>query len=178
MGSLFCACYPVWQVRREFDFGNSGTALGLGKDKGMETFQEAWGAFALYRLPGSYGCLIFNKLYPTGAEVSLPTQEEVVRIFTEIRFLGVNTPKGNVGQTRFGKLVAWFSKKLSRVALSAPIIRAYISPCKSCKNSYYDCKGSGTSSTPAKIDLTQIGKELFEYEEPGRKFEIRLTGYT
>ncbi len=108
----------------------------------------------------------------------MPAQKEVVRIFKEIRFLGANTPKGNVGQTRFGKLVAWFSKKLSRVALLAPILRAYISPHKSCKNSYYDCKGSGYSSTPAKIDLTQIGKELFDYEEPGRKFRIRPTGYT
>jgi len=74
-------------------------------------------------------------------------QEEVVRIFKEIRFLAANTPKGNVGQTRFGKLVAWLSKKLSRIALSAPIIRAYISSRTSCKNTYYDCKEKSLSPT-------------------------------
>ena len=115
----------------------------------METLGQRWGwektkvwrflkkhgdAFALYRLSGSYGCLIFNKAYPTGTEVSLPDQREVVRIFKEIRFLGTNTPNGNKGQSRFGKLVAWFSRKISRVAVLAPIIRAYISPPESWKN--------------------------------------------
>ena len=195
-------------------------------------------AFALYRLPGSYGCLIFNKSVhayclrqnATGTEVSLPDQREVVRIFKEIRFLGANTPKGNQGQTRFGKLVAWFSKKLnglkhskpaenSRVAVSAlnftaenrrfvvprkrnsacfkrktklakgekafsPFSRLYISPPKNWKNCKLDCKGNGYIPAPAKmrnhgrpgesapVDLTEIGKDWFDHEEPRRKFNI------
>lgn len=181
-------CHTVWEdPDNGFSFFAPVIQYGkYGANLTLETLGQRWGwektkvwrflkkhgdAFALYRLPGSYGCLIFNKLYPTGAEVSLPAQEEVVRIFKEIRSLGANTPKGNVGQTRFGKLVAWFSRKISRVALLTPIIRAYISPPKSWKNVIDDCKGRCYSSTP--VDLTQIGKELFDYEEPGRKFDIQ-----
>lgn len=68
----------------------------------------------------------------------MPDDREVMRIYEEIRFHGANTHKGNMEKARFGKLVAWFSRKLkshasgisqkNRVALSAPIIRAYISP--------------------------------------------------
>lgn len=205
-------CHTVWEDSDNgFSFFAPVIQYGkYGANLTLETLGHRWGwektkvwrflkkhgdAFALYRLPGSYGCLIFNKLYPTDAEVSLPDQREVVRIFKEIRFLGANTPKGNQGQTRFGKLVAWFSKKLnglkhskpaenSRVAVSAPIIRAYISPPKNWKNCKLDCKGSGYIPAPAKarnhgspgesapVDLTEIGKDWFDYEEARRKFNI------
>lgn len=205
-------CHTVWEDSDNgFSFFAPIVQYGkYGANLTLETLGQRWGwektkvwrflkkhgdAFALYRLPGSYGCLVFNKLYPTGAEVSLPGQREVVRIFKEIRFLGANTPKGNQGQTRFGKLVAWFSKQLnglkhskpaenSRVAVSIPIIRAYTSPPKNWKNCKLDCKGSGYIPAPAKlrnhgspgesvpVDLTEIGKEWFDYEEPRRKFNI------
>lgn len=71
----------------------TGSAPGLGKDKGMEVFQKARDVFALYRLPVSYGCLVFNKSYPTDTEVSLPGQEEILRILDEIRIRGANTHK-------------------------------------------------------------------------------------
>lgn len=40
---FFGAGRPVWEIRRHTDIGNPGAAMGLGEDKGMEIFQEAWG---------------------------------------------------------------------------------------------------------------------------------------
>ena len=34
---------PIGTIGCRFDIGSLGTALGLGKDKGMEIFSEAWG---------------------------------------------------------------------------------------------------------------------------------------
>ena len=109
-----------------------------------------------YRLPGSYGCLIFNQLYQTGTEVSLPTQANVVRIIEEIRISAANVHIEGTDHERLSRMIAWFSVKTSaeriekpgenskaenRVALSSPIIRAYFSlHCWNCKNCNYDCK--------------------------------------
>ena len=40
---FFSAGRPVRVLWRCTDFGNLGTAMGLGKNKGMEIFSEAWG---------------------------------------------------------------------------------------------------------------------------------------
>ena len=106
--------------------------------------------FSLYRLPGSYGCLIYNKLYPSNKEVSIPTDAEIVSILDQIRILGANTHKTTNDHEHINKLVSWYSRKLTqdsnekaqenRVALFAPIIRAYISHCDNCKNCEYDCQ--------------------------------------
>ncbi len=119
-------CHTVWEDSDNgFSFFAPTVQYGkYGANLTLETLGQRWGwektkvwrflkkhgdAFSLYRLPGNYGCLIFNKAVhetyvSTGTEVSLSTQKEVVRIFEEIRFLGANTHKGNV--ERFGKLVA------------------------------------------------------------------------
>ena len=61
-------------------------------DKGFVNFFQKHGdVFALYRLPGAYGCLIFNKLYPLDTEVSLPTHTEIERIIGEMRICADNT---------------------------------------------------------------------------------------
>ena len=52
-----------------------GQRWGWEKTKVWRFFQKHGDVFALYRLPGSYGCLIFNRLYPTGTEVSMPIPE-------------------------------------------------------------------------------------------------------
>lgn len=90
-------CHTTWQdPRNAFSFtaptvqyGSTGAVLtletlgqrwGWEKTKVWRFFQKHGDAFSLYRLPGAYGCLIFNKLYPSGTEVSLPSHAEVERI--------------------------------------------------------------------------------------------------
>ena len=51
------ACHSIRETWRRFDIGSLGTALGLGKDKGVEIFSEEWGCLrsapsaGLLRLP-------------------------------------------------------------------------------------------------------------------------------
>ena len=51
------ACSSIRETWRRFDIGSLGTALGLGKDKGVEIFSEEWGCLrsapsaGLLRLP-------------------------------------------------------------------------------------------------------------------------------
>ena len=159
-GNIFSSLAPVVQ------FGRYGAVLTLEtlgqrwnweKTKVWRFLQKYKDVFTLYRLPGSYGCLIFNRLYPSGAEVSMPSQANVVRIIEKIRILGANKHIHGTDHERLNKLVAWLSQKAldagaeqaesdvcagcaeDRVALSAPIIRAYLSQ-KNCKNCEYDCK--------------------------------------
>lgn len=169
-----------------------GQRWGWEKTKVWRFFQKHGDVFALYRLPGSYGCLIFNRLYPTGTEVSMPTQEDIVSILDEIRILGANTQKKGSDHEQLNRLVTWYSRRLTntdadesygnepenRVAHFAPIIRAYLSPRRNCKNCRYDCQGKSiypeavieTSKIRGPcmpVDITKIAKELFTYEQTG-----------
>ncbi len=165
-----------------------GKRWGWEKTKVWRFFQKHGDAFALYRLPGSYGCLIFNKLYPSDTEGLLPDYEQVVRILDEIRILGANTQKRGSENEHINRLTAWYSRSFletaaakapeNRVAVFAPIIRAYLSHCRNCKNCGYDCKGKSYYSAvidlsthirgPCQnVDLTQIAKEYFTYEQTG-----------
>ena len=131
-----------------------GQRWGWEKTKVWRFFQKHGDVFSLYRLPGAYGCLIFNKLYPTGTEVSLPDHAEVVRIIDEMRISARNTHISGSDNVRFNKMILWYSRSIterkipntdqesseSRVALSDPIIRAYLSHCWNCKNCVYDCR--------------------------------------
>lgn len=151
--------------------------------------------FALQRLPGSFGCLIFNKLYPAGTEVSIPNQEEIVRILNEIRILGANTQKVGSDHEHISRMVALYSRQFvekeitetlseNRVADFDPYnIRAYFSP-MNCKNCVYDCGGKSICQStvieaskirgPCRtVDITKIAKELFTYEpQNGREIAV------
>lgn len=199
-------CHSVWEdPNNAFSFMAPTVQYGkYGALLTLETLGQRWGwektkvwrfmkkhgdVFALYRLPGSYGCLIFNKLYPVGTEVSMPTQEDIVSILNEIRILGENTQKKGSDHEHLNRIVAWYSRRLTgdmaeetyqsgtpkRVALLNPIIRAYLSLCRSCKKCRYDCKDSsiysGAVMETSKIrgpcmpvDITKIAKEFFVYE--------------
>ena len=95
-------CHTVWQetgnafsyLAPAVQFGRLGAALTLEalgrrwsweKTKVWSFFQKNGDAFALHRLPGSYGCLIFNRLYPLDTEASLPTCAEIERIIEKMR---------------------------------------------------------------------------------------------
>ena len=102
-----------------------GRRWGWEKTKVWRFFQKYKTAFSLYRLPGYYGCVIFNTSYPNN-KTSLPTQEEVIALFHSQS----NTAEEN------------------RVAVLTYIKRAYISPCRIYDKSWikvdsnYDCKDS------------------------------------
>jgi len=129
-----------------------GERWGWEKTKVWRFFQKHSSVFALHRLPGSFGCLIFHCQYPTGQEILRPKQAEIDCILTKIRNLSAGTPVAGSDNTRLCKLVLWFSRKLKlpelpatlptefgRVAVSTLIKRAYFSLCWNCKNCVYDC---------------------------------------
>lgn len=164
-------CHTAWKdpgnafshLAPAVQFGKLGAALtletlgqrwGWEKTKVWRFFQKHGDAFALYRLPGAYGSLIFNKLYPLNAEVSLPSYAEIERIIEGMRICAGNTHITGSDNTRLNKMILWYSRKCiaqaasdrtgqaseNRVALPAPIIRAYFSLCWNCQNCIYDCR--------------------------------------
>ena len=109
-------CHTVWQetvnafsyLAPAVQLGRLGAALtlealgqlwGWEKTKVWRFFQKHGDVFALYRLPGAYGCLIFNKLYPLDTEASLPTHTEIERIIGEMRIWADNTHMVHVSLT-------------------------------------------------------------------------------
>ena len=180
-------CHTVWK-----DWGNAFSMLGpviqferrrsvltlevLGrrwkweKTKVWRFLRKYQDTFKLHRLPGSYGCLIYNSKYPTGTETLQPSQEDVVSILEKIRIFSENKHFKGTDHERLSKMVADFPwkneeflfirKKVcpyrvpkSRVALFPSIIRAYLSlHCKNCRNCSYDCRGTiyGISSEKLK----------------------------
>ena len=170
-----------------------GQRWGWEKTKVWRFFQKHGDVFSLYRLPGAYGCLIFNKLYPSGTEVSLPSQDAVVRILEEIRILAKNTRKRGTDHEHMSRMVAWYSRQVldsqgniglscgenCRVALTDPILlRAYFSLCRICKKCGYDCGRVSICSLSqadpntirgpcGSMDLNSYAKEYFTYEQTG-----------
>ncbi len=158
--NAFSFLAPIVQYRK---YGAVLTLETLGqrwnweKTKVWRFLRKHGDVFALYRLPGSYGCLIYNKLYPINKEVSIPAYEKIESILDRIRILGANTHKNTNDHEHINRLVAWYSKiisgqtidetKKNRVALSDPIIRAYFSHCRNCKNCEHDCGDIFINST-------------------------------
>lgn len=165
-----------------------GRRWGWEKTKVWRFFKKHGDDFALYRLPGSYGCLIFNRLYPNGTEASLPSQEDIIRIIDGIRILGVNTHRKNSENEHINRIAAWYSRRLTenepveenmavrkcRVALFKPIIRVYLSLCRNCKNCKADCRIKDIyvpeiseeeiiRGPCGPSDITKIAKECFIY---------------
>jgi hypothetical protein len=101
-------CHTVWQDPRNIfsfqaptvQYGQNGAVLtlealggrwGWEKTKVWRFLQKHQDAFTLHKLPGSYGCLIFNKHYPAGALFAVPAHVEVARIFSGIaNILGIS----------------------------------------------------------------------------------------
>lgn len=178
-------------------YGNGGALLTLEKmgqrwhwekTKVWRFFKKHGDIFALYRLPGSFGCLIFNKRYPADTLVSLPEQSAVLQILSKIRALGADTNKRGTDHQHLNKLVALYSRYIAaqllseeaedRVALFDCITRAYISLCWSCKNCEYDCRGNNHSPINLQetnkirgpccpVKMIEKEKEKFIYEQTG-----------
>ena len=125
-----------------------GRRWGWEKTKVWRFFKKHGDVFSLYRLPGSYGCLVFNRLYPTGRTVSIPTQETVCDVIRAFYRHAKRIKRNGNDRDYLNRLVAAYSRTISstsigsrknRVALLRPFIRAYLSPCRKCgiKN---DCR--------------------------------------
>ena len=63
--------------------------------------------FALRRLPGFFGCVIFNDQYPDDQEYSVPDSDDVIRIWNEMRETETNTHS----ITKPARFVARISRK-------------------------------------------------------------------
>ena len=174
-------CHTVWKepsnafshLAPAVQFGQYGAVLtleSLGRRWGWEKtkvwrfFRKHADAFPLYKLPGSFGCLILNAAYPTGERFSLPSQAQVERILNEIRKKGGNAHEKQASDhVRICKLVAWYSRAVllqdrdlaalakseeSRVAYQDRYItRVYFSPCEILEYVREDCQGI-TPDTP------------------------------
>ena len=156
----------VFFLAPAIQYGKYGSVLtleGLGKRWGWEKtkvwrfFKKHADTFALYRLPGAFGCVIFNQLYPTGADIEMPEQEDVIKVLNDIRKAGSKINVKGSDSARLNCMIAWRSKIVvtayekeleeeakTGVALLVPLIRAYFSHgrnCKNCRNCIYDCQG-------------------------------------
>lgn len=125
-----------------------GKRWGWEKTKVWRFFQKHGNVFALYRLPGSYGCLIFNKEYPAESDFSLPTKEEVAKLWR----VSNDKPQRPRRTTRGQCARCGCASFVNRVAHFAPIIRAYLSQCRDSRN--YDCKDSIVSRV---VEMQTIG---------------------
>ena len=164
-GNAFSFLAPAIQYDK---YGSVMTLETLGKRWGWEKtkvcrfFKKYEEYFQLYRLPASYGCVIFNRCYPTEDRVTMPSQEQVVSIFKEILIRARNTHTEGSRNEKLNRFVAWLSRRMMKaweesvqnqsdneiqhekqsgkgllkasVAFLAPIIRAYISHGRNCKH--------------------------------------------
>lgn len=152
--NAFSRLAPVVQLQRGaavLTLDKLGERWGWEKTKVWRFLHRYADVFRLHKLPGSYGCLIFNQLYPAG-HFAAPTDASIKRILDEIRFLGRKTYFDGSDHDRINQMTLWFSSRINlgnlnegcpsqfhpavdRVALLAPYItRAYFSLSR-----VYDC---------------------------------------
>ena len=115
-------CHTVYQepsnafshMAPTVQFGRYGAVLTLEslgqrwsweKTKVWRFFRKHADAFPLYRLPGSFGYLIFNASYPAGEPLSLPSYDQVERILSKIR---VNFGVQAAGARTFSRTISEF----------------------------------------------------------------------
>lgn len=166
-------CHTVWRepgnafshMAPAVQYGQHGAILtletlgrrwGWEKTKVWRFFKKHADAFPLYKLPGAFGCLIFNVAYPTNQPFSLPDPDQIMRTVAEMCAVGKNAHfTGGSDHQRLNRIIAAYSFKLTaefanpavpaeeknRVALSDYYnIRAYFSPCWHCKDFIKDCQ--------------------------------------
>jgi hypothetical protein len=122
-----------------------GRRWGWEKTKVWRFFQTHREEFALRRLPGNLGCLVFNRVYPCDTVAAVPSVEEISALLGELRRLGRAQGFDRVTMNR---VIAWYSRHASavirpksRVAFSNNIYRAYLSPVELRTAYRNDCGG-------------------------------------
>ena len=146
----------------QFDtYGSVQTLEKLGKRWGWEKtkvwrfFQKNSDTFALYRLPGSYGCLVFNQKY-YNEQITMPEEETVLRLLDDVRYAFNRSYGSGTDNERINRMIAWNSRAVVKcyeeevrraengVAPADTYIRAYFSHGRNCRysrNCHYDCSG-------------------------------------
>ena len=118
-----------------------GQRWGWEKTKVWRFFKKHGDVFSLYRLPGSYGCLVFNRLYPSGQTVRIPTREAIDSVIRNLYRHAKQIGRNGCDRDYLNRLTALYSRKVStadpdrrknRVALLRLPIRAYLSLCRNC----------------------------------------------
>ena len=164
-----------------------GKRWGWEKTKVWRFFNFYRSYFPLHRLPGAFGCVIFCRCYPAQDECDNPSDEEIMRILDLIRIKARNTHTEGSDNERINRFVAWKSRKViqkmeddytqeeiqnmaekssdfrgrqkCRVAEIPPIIRAYFSHGKNCKNDrncIYTCS-SRYIGDPESLEFSGMG---------------------
>ena len=158
--NAFSRLAPTIQIMRGkpiLTLESLGARWGWEKTKVWRFLKKNADTFCLHKLPGSYGCLIFNHLYPADVgPVEAPTDAVIMRVLNEIRFMGQKTHYSSSDHERINLYTLWFSNRIElgnlndgcpsqshpavdRVAVFTPYnTRAYSSLPKSTN----DCAGS------------------------------------
>ena len=133
-----------------------GQRWGWEKTKVWRFFNRNADTFTLFRLPGSYGCLIFNQQYFNEEDITLPEENTVLRLLKDIRNAFKRTYGLGTDNQRVNRMIAWNSRAVLKryeeeskrakngVASEDPYIRAYFSHGRNCRysrNCHYDCSG-------------------------------------
>ena len=175
-GNAFSFLAPVIQYGKYgaiLTLDTLGQRWGWEKTKVWRFFKKHRTVFSLQRLPSSYGCLVFNTIYPTGTDIQLPDLETIISIVNKLLASNCYRYKGNSENLKLNHMVAWYSRKVlsdrkesctqatakDRVALFAPITRAYFSHGRNyyqSRNCIYDCLGWLIGEVRY-FDLDQIG---------------------
>ena len=134
-GNAFSFLAPTIQFDK---YSSVLTLETLGKRWGWEKtkvccfFKKYGEYFKLYRLPASYGCVIFNQYYPMQEEVPMPTQEDVVSIFKEILIWARNTHTEGTRNEKLNRYVAWKSRHMMKAWEESAQNQSM--DCEECKN--------------------------------------------
>ena len=180
-GNAFSFLSPVIQYGK---YGSMLTLETLGKRWGWEKtkvwrfFRKYPTYFHLYRLPNSYGCVIYNHFYPSCDKIKIPDKDAVMSIFRKILISAQNTHTEGTVNERGNRYTAWKSRRIIKaleeseqnqygetapsqnesgisVALSALYNARVIFSCRNCKNSrncIYACQGNYKGRPKPKIE--------------------------
>ena len=167
---------------------NLGQRWCWEKTKVWRFLQKHKDVFTLYRLPGSYGCLVFNTSYPCDTGITLPSDEQIADVLDRIREYSADVVRHEDQREHLSRMVVWYSRRYllsvgllakqirhnNCVALFSSFKRAYLSHCWIWKNCNYDCRGTDIELPrsndfapirgPCIVDLNIFSKELFAHD--------------
>ena len=160
-GNAFSFLCPVIQFGKyesllSLDF--LGNRWGWERTKVWRFFQNNACNFGLFRMPGSYGSLIFNLSYFGDDRDIMPSEGKILFMLGKIREASRKGIKADSDRNRVNCMIAWNSRKVMkeleakeehdetnhRVAPADSNTRAYFSHGRNCKysrNSINDCRG-------------------------------------